>query len=328
MLNLSRRTLQQAVLAAIVSLAAGQAVAQGTYPDKPIRIVVGAPAGGSSDVLARVLGEGLAQQLGQPVIVDNKPGGSGVIGLQELLRSPRDGHTLLVGPNGLVSEMPHVVKMPVDPLKELRPVAELARTGLVLVGNPQLPARDVKSLVAYVKANPGKVSFASYSPGSVSHTLGLELNKLGGLDMVHVGYRGSPPALNDVMGGSVGVMFDGPATSIPLIRAGRLKAFATTAPQRLPALPDVPTLAELGHADLTEVVWMGLWAAPDVPAPVQTRLREATLRVLQQPKVRELFASLGLDAGSGASADELQRSLRVSFEKQGATLKAVGFKPE
>ena len=328
MLNLSRRTLQQAVLAAIVSLAAGQAVAQGTYPDKPIRIVVGAPAGGSSDVLARVLGEGLAQQLGQPVIVDNKPGGSGVFGLQELLRSPRDGHTLLVGPNGLVSEMPHVVKMPVDPLKELRPVAELARTGLVLVGNPQLPARDVKSLVAYVKANPGKVSFASYSPGSVSHTLGLELNKLGGLDMVHVGYRGSPPALNDVMGGSVGVMFDGPATSIPLIRAGRLKAFATTAPQRLPALPDVPTLAELGHADLTEVVWMGLWAAPDVPAPVQTRLREATLRVLQQPKVRELFASLGLDAGSGASADELQRSLRVSFEKQGATLKAVGFKPE
>ena len=325
-MNPSRRFFSLSALACAVVATAGTALAQ--FPEKPLRIVVGAPAGGSADIIARTLSEGLTQQLGQPVMVDNKPGGAGLIGLQEVLKAPRDGHTVMVSVNGLVSEIPHAMKMPVDPMKELRPVAELARTGLLFVGSPQVPASNVKEVIAYIKANPGKVNFASYSPGSLSHTLGLEFNKLTGTDMAHVGYKGSPPALTDLIGGHVSFMFDGPATSIPMIKGGKIKVFATTAPARLSMLPDVPTFAELGYKDLTETAWMGLFVAADVPAAAQTRLREAVLKVLEQPAVRQRFAALGLDMAPPASPDELVRSLRTASERQAATLKAVGFKPE
>ena len=324
--NTTRRAL---VWGAIASAALSGLAAQAqTFPDKPMKIIVGAPAGGSADVIARTLGEGVSQLLGQPVIVDNKPGAAGLIGTQELLKAPRDGHTVMIAVNGLVSEIPHVMKLPFDPMKELRPVAELARTGLLLVASPQVPASDVKGAVTHIKANPGKISYASYSTGSMSHTLGLEFNKLMGTDMVHVGYRGSPPALVDVMGGTVPYMFDGPATAIPLVKGGKLKALATTAPQRMGVLPDVPTFAELGHKELTEVVWMGLWTTPDVPAANQARLREAVLKVMQNPKVQQQFAGLGLEMGSGATPDELARGLKVASDKQAALLKAIGFKPE
>ena len=323
----TRRRFQLACLACAAALTGHPAFAQ-TFPSKPLRIVVGAPAGGSADVIARTLGQGMSALLGQPVIVDNKPGAAGLISTQELLKAPRDGHTLMIGVNGIVSEVPHVMKMPFDPLKELRPLVELARTGLVLVGNAQVPASDVKGVAAHVKANAGKISFASYSTGSMSHTLGLEFNKLMGTDMVHVGYRGSPPALADVMGGAVSYMFDGPATSIPLVKGGKLKAFATTAPKRLGLLPDVPTFAELGYPGLTEVVWMGLWTTPDVPAATQDRVRDAVMKVLQDPKVREQFAGLGLDVGSQATPDELSASLKAASEKQAMTLKAIGFQPQ
>lgn len=323
----SRRALVLGTIASAAALSCLGVQAQ-TFPEKPMKIIVGAPAGGSADVIARTLGEGISQLLGQPVIVDNKPGAAGLIGTQELLKAPRDGHTVMIAVNGLVSEIPHVMKVPFDPMKELRPVAELARTGLLMVASPQVPATDVKSAVAHIKANPGKMSFASYSTGSMSHTLGLEFNKLMGTDMIHVGYRGSPPALVDVAGGTVPFMFDGPATSIPLVKGGKIKALATTAPQRMSVLPDVPTFAELGYKDMTEVVWMGLWTTPDVPAAHQAKLRDAVLKVMQNPKVREQFAALGLEMGSGATPDELSRGLRTASDKQAATLKAIGFKPE
>lgn len=322
-----RREFALVALATATALLGNQAAAQ-AFPDKPIRIVVGAPAGGSADVIARVLGEGMSGMLKQPVIVDNKPGAAGVIGLQELLKSPRDGHTLMVAVNGVVTEIPHVVKMSVEPIKELRPVAELARTGLLMVGAPNLQANTLKEVVAHVKANPGKISYASYSTGTMSHTLGLEFNKLAGLDMMHVGYKGSPPALTDVMGGHVPYMFDGPATSIPMIKSGKVKAFATTSPTRMAVLPDVPTFAELGYKDMTEVVWMGLWVARDVPAAAQATLREAALKTLTQPAVKEKLAALGMEPGSTATPDEMSTGLRVAFDKQAATLKAIGFKPE
>lgn len=322
-----RRCFARTFLASAAAVLACSASAQ-TFPDKPLRVIVGAPAGGSADVIARTLGEGMSQLLGQPVVIDNKPGAAGLIGLQELLKAPRDGHTLMIAANGVVSEVPHVMKMPVAPLKELRPLAELARTGLVMVTATQSRIGDVKGAVAYIKANPGKVSFASYSPGSMSHTLGLEFNQANGTDMVHVGYRGSPPALVDVMSGSVAFMFDAPATSIPLIKGGKLKALATTAPRRLAVLPDVPTFSELGYKDLTETVWMGLWSTPEVPVAHQIKLRETALKVLQIPKVREQFAGLGLEVGSGSSQEELGRSLRSASDKQAAMLQAIGFRPE
>lgn len=325
-MTMNRRSFHRLALAGAATWLAGNAGAQG-FPDKPVKLLVGAPAGGTSDVVARMLGAGLSPLLGQPVLVDNKPGAAGVLAVQELLKSPRDGHTLLVAPNGVVSEIPHALKLPLDPMKELRPLVELARTGL-LVGAPNVPAANLKEVIAHVKANPGKISYASYSPGTLSHTLGLEFNRLAGTDLTHVGYRGSPPALNDVMAGHVAYMFDGPATSIPLIKAGKIKVFATTAPTRLAMLPDVPTFAELGFPSLTETAWMGVFLPADIPAPAQARLREAVLKAAADPSLRERFAALGLEMVTSPSSQELMASLRAASDRQAAALKVVGFKPE
>jgi len=325
---LSRRLWSRAALALALSASLGGAVAQ-TWPDKPIRLIVPAPAGGGVDFAARTLAERLASQLGQQVIVDNKPGGAGIIGTADLLKSPRDGSAFMVTINGIASEIPHVVKMPFDPLTALRPVAELARFGLVLAANPQVPANNLAEFINYAKSNKGKLNFASYTAGTVSHTLGLELNKAAGLDMVHVPYKGSPPALQDLMGGQVQVMFDASSNVAPHAKAGKLKVYATTAPQRLPSFPDVPTFTELGYKDLTEVSWVGLWTTPDMPAAIQQRLREATLRALQDPKLREVFTgTMGWSMGSGATSDELSASLRAASARQAALLQSIGFKPE
>jgi tripartite-type tricarboxylate transporter receptor subunit TctC len=327
-LNASRRRLSGAALAGALLLAAGLAGAQ-TWPDKPIRLVVGAPPGGTVDVAARGLAERLTPLLGQTVIVENKPGAAGLLGLQELLKSPRDGSTFMVQLNGLVSEVPHVVKTPVDPSKVLRPVAELGRTGLVLVGNAQqVPATDLKGALAWAKAQGSKVSYASYSAGSVSHTLGAELNKLAGLDMVHVPYKGSPPALQDLVGGQVQFMFDGPGNVAPFVKAGKLKVYATTSPTRMALMPEVPTFAELGYKDLTEAVWVGLWTTPDMASEIQARMREATLKALQDPKLREVLANLGMGPAGSATPDELMAQLRTASDKQAATLLGIGFKPD
>lgn len=323
----SRRRFHHVALAGALLLAAGVATAQ-TWPEKPIRLVVGGPPGGAVDVSARVLAQRLTPLLGQPVVVENKPGAAGLLGMQELLKAPRDGYTFMVQINGLVSEVPHVIKMPVDPFKTLLPLAEIGHGGLVFVGNAQVPAADLKSAIAYAKSNPGKISFASYSAGTVSHTLGLGLNKAAGLDMLHVPYKGSPPALQDLMGGQVQFMFDGAGNVLPHLKSGRIKVFATTAPSRLAMMPDVPTFAELGYKDLTETVWIGLFTTPDMPAAIQTKMREAALKALQDPKARESLATIGLAPGSAATPDELMASLRAASDRQAATLQAIGFKTE
>jgi tripartite-type tricarboxylate transporter receptor subunit TctC len=326
-MNTNRRTFAATLLASVALLGAGPAAAQ-AFPAKPFRIVVGAPPGGTADLMARLLAEGLTAQFGQSVIVDNRPGAAGLLGVQELLKSPRDGYTLMVGVNGLVSEVPHAMKLPIDPMKELYPLVELGRSGLLFVGSPAVPASNLKEVVAHIKANPGKISYASYSPGSLSHTLGLAFNRIMGTDMTHVGYKGSPPALADVMAGHVSYMFDGPATSIPHIRSGKLKVFATSAPARISALPDVPTFAELGYGQLTETAWMGLWVTPDVPAPIQARLHEAVIKVMAQPAVQQKFRELGMDVAASPTPDELMLSLRIASKRQADILAAIGFKLE
>jgi tripartite-type tricarboxylate transporter receptor subunit TctC len=329
--HLSRRRFHRAALAAALgsTLLFAQPVTAQTWPDKPIRLVVPAPAGSGLDQVSRILAERLSPALGQQVIVDNKPGAAGIIGAGDVLKSPRDGSTFMVMINGFASEIPHAVKMPFDPLTTFRPLVELARYGLVFASHPLVPANDLAGFIAYAKANRGKVNFASSSAGTVSHTLGLELNKAAGLDMVHVPYKGSPPALQDLMGGQVQVMFDASSNVQPFAKAGKLKVLATTAPQRLATFPDVPTFAELGYKDITAVAWAGLWSAADVPAPIQQKMREATLKVLQDPKVRETFVTaMGWGLGSGATPEEMVASLRAESDRQAARLKAIGFKPE
>jgi tripartite-type tricarboxylate transporter receptor subunit TctC len=325
--NTTRRAALGALAGAALLAAAPAAFAQ-AWPTKPVRIVIGAPPGGTADIVARLLAEGLQKEWGQPVIVEPKPGAVGMIAMQDLLTQPADGYTLMVSVNALVTEIPHVIKVRFDPFKDVKPLADLSRSGLVFVGNTTLPAKNVPEVVAYVKANPGKVSYASYSAGTISHTMGLELNKAAGIDLNHVPYKGSPPALQDVAGGHVALMFDGPATSIPMIKGGKIKAFAVSGPKRNPALPDVPTFAEQGYPMLEEVAWMGLWIKPGVPDDIQARIRQATLKVMAQPTVQARLADMGSDQGSGAAPNELAKSLREASDKQGATLRALGIKPQ
>ena len=324
--NLRRSWLQMASVSAL--LIAGLPVQAQNYPEKPVRIVVGAPAGGAADVTARLLAEKMSPVLGQPVVIDNKPGAGGLLGIQELMKSPRDGYTLMVNISGVISEVPHAIKVPFDPFKVVQPQVEMARGGLVFVTNTQTGAQNLEAFIKYAKANKDKVSFGSYSAGTVSHTLGLELNKVAGLDMVHVGYKGSPPALQDLIGGSVQALFDGSGNVLPHVRSGKLKPLAVTSPQRMSLFPDVPTFAELGYKDLTEVVSLILFTAPDVPAPIQAKVREAAMKALQDTKLRETFNNLGLAMGTSATPDELMANLRAASDKQGALLKSVGFKLE
>lgn len=323
----TRRTLFSVATALAMGCAALPAWSQ-AFADKPIRIVVGGPAGGGLDVTARMLADQMGPLLGQPVIIDNKPGAAGLIGMQELLKSPHDGYTLLVSLNGLVSEVPHFIKMPLDPMKALQPLTEMARGGLVFTTNVQTGAQDLDGFIKYVKANKGKVSYASYSPGTVSHTLGLELNKAAGLDMLHVGYKGSPPAIQDLIGGSVQGLFDAAGNVLPHIKSGKLRALATTAPQRLSLLPEVPTFAELGYKDLTEVISIVLFTTPDVPLAVKTKIRDAAMKALQDAKLRESYNSFGMAPGAGATPEDMMAGLRASSDKQGALLKTIGFKVE
>jgi len=323
----NRRNLGAATAAAFAMLAAPALFAQ-TPSDKPLRIIAAGTSGASADIVARLFGDGLQKELNRPVIVEPKPGAGGALAVNDLMQAPHDGNTVLVAVNALVSEIPHIVKLRIDMAKEIKPIAELARGGLVMVGNPSVPAKNLAEVIAYVKANPAKVSFASYSAGTMSHVMGLQLNKAAGIDMLHVGYKGSSPALTDVMGGHVPLMFDGIPTSIPLIKAGKIVPYAVSLPQRSPILPNVPTFTELGYPQLEALAWIGLWVTPDLPAAMQQRLREAALKVLDQPATRERLKEVGLDVGQPRTPDEMTKSLRVDYERVGAVLQSINFKPE
>ncbi len=326
----SRFTSAVRCLAATVTLCAvgaGSVMAQ-AFPEKPLRIVVPAPPGGTLDIVARTLADAMQPMFGQPIIVDNKAGAVGMLGVHELIGAPADGYTVMVHISGIASEIPYLAKPRYDPFKDIKPIAELTRSGLVFVGAPNLEAASLKDVIAWVKGNPGKVSYASYTSGTIAHTLGAELNKAAGLDMTHIGYKGSPPALQDVMGGHVALMFDGPATSVPLIKGNKIKAFAVSTPQRIAALPNVPTFTELGFPGLTQEAWVGLWVHPGVPEAVQAKLRDLALKAMQQARVRERVTDLGMEPGRASSSDELSAALRSAHKRQGAALEAIGFKPE
>jgi tripartite-type tricarboxylate transporter receptor subunit TctC len=326
-------TRRQAVCAVALAVAGFNGVAFGQsadkWPEKPIRIVVGAPAGGSADILARAVGDGLSKALGQPVVVDNKPGAMGGIATDALFSAPRDGYTYMMAVNSLVSEIPYTIKPKYDPFKELVPLVEIVNSPLVLITNPALGVSSLKEMVAYVKANPGKTSFASYSAGTLSHVMGLQLNKAAGLDMQHIGYKGSPPAVQDVMAGQVQFMFDGAATSIPGIKGSKLKALAVTSTLRSPVLPDVPTMAELGYPAMTQFPWIALWTTPDAPAAIQSKMRAEVIKVLADTALRQKFANFGLEVDpKSPTVVEMQQTLRKEHQTVGALLNSINYKPE
>lgn len=326
----ARPTSRRLALMAIACAAtlAAPAFAQATWPSKPIRLIVAGPAGGSADALARVLANGLQEELGQPVIVESKAGASGALAINELTAKGKDGYTFLVIQDGALSEAPLTYKVNYDPFKDLTPLAQLTRTGLVLVANKDLPVSNVKDWVEYAKKQSGGVEFASYATGFKGHTSGMLLGQLTGITMRHVGYKGSPPALADVMGGHVPFMFDGLTTSGPLVNSGKIKALAVLYPTRLSALPDVPTFTEQGYPQLAKPGWFAVWSRPDVAPAIQQKVRAATLAHLQKESSRKQIEMLGMEPGLPVTTQEMMADLKEAAQKQAALLKSINYQPE
>ncbi len=291
------------------------------WTDKPVKLLVPAPAGGNIDVIARLVADQLATDLGQPMVVENRPGAGGAIAVQALRAAPADGQTVLVIASNVLTEIPHVLKGGFDPLKDVKPVGIVARGNLVMIAAPNVPAKDFKGFVAYAKKNPGNLSFASYSAGTISHYAGMILNQKAGLDLQHVPFQGAPPALAQVMGGQIPVMFDGYATSRNLISTGKVQVYAVAAKQRLSQLPEVPTLTELGYPELDFSNWMGVVVSSAMSPELQERIHKALRNVALNPKFRGRMFASGFEGAEDWSIQQLTQSVKTDFDRNGAIVK-------
>jgi tripartite-type tricarboxylate transporter receptor subunit TctC len=318
-LRISARWIYRAILISLtVTFMSPAAMA---WTDKPVKLLVPAPAGGNIDVIARLLADQLAADIGQPMVVENKPGAGGAIAVQALRSAPADGQTVLVTASNVLTEIPHVLKSGFDPNKDVRTVGIVARGVLVMIAAPNVPAKDLKGFVTYAKKNPGSLSFASYSAGTLSHYAGMILNQKAGLDLQHVPFQGSPPALAQVMGGQIPVMFDGYATSRNLIATGKVQAYAVAAKNRLSQMPDVPTLTELGYPELDFSNWMGVVVSSAMSPELQEKIHKAVRQVALNPKFRGRMFASGFEGAEDWSIQQLTQSVKTDFDRNAAIVK-------
>ncbi len=318
-----RRTLTAAATLALAAALPGVALAQ-AYPDKPITMVVPFSAGGTTDILARIVGRALEGELGQPIVIDNKAGAGGNIGAQAAARAKADGYTLFMGTVGThgINESLYR-KLPYSPLGDFQPISRVAMVPNMLVAHPSQPYKTVKELIDYAKANPGKVNVASSGSGTSIH-LSAELFKaMTGVDMQHVPYKGSAPAMADLVGGQTDIMFDNMPSAIQHVRAGKLRAIAVTTDKRSAELPDLPTIAEAGVPGYNATSWFGLFTNRKVPAEVLARLSAATMKVLSKPEVIKQMAEQGAVAHPEKPA-EFEAFVKAETAKWGPVVKQSG----
>lgn len=299
------------------------AVAAAEYPDKPIRLLVPYPPGGITDVLTRSLAELMRKELGQPVIVENRPGANTAVAAQALAQSPADGYTVMMAAAATVVMNPLLyAKLAYDPVRDFTPVARIAETPLVLVVRSDSPARTLADLIASAKAKPAGASFASTGMGSTLHLAGELLQLETGTQMLHVPYKGSAPALNGVLGGETQFMIDSVGSSIPLIKGGKLRGVAVTSANRLPALPDVPTVAESGVPGFDVSTWFGLLVPRQTPAAVVNRLNAAVAVAVRDPAFRTQFEAVGLIVPAPIDPATFARFIQAETAKWGPLIKA------
>jgi len=299
-----------------------------SYPERPIRFVVPFAPGGSTDTLARSIGIKLAESMGQQIVVDNRSGGNGNIGMQIVADAPPDGYTIVLGYIANLAIGPHLyAKLPFDPVKSFAPITLLAESPNILVAHPSLPVKNVKELIAYAKAHPGKLNFGSASVASVGHLTGIMLNQMAGIDMQHVPYKGSGQAVVDVVGGQIQLMFSGMSSVMPHVKAGRLKALAVTGAKRSPAVPDVPTIAESGFPGFSATAWYGVLAPAKTPKPIVTRLHDETVKALAQPDVKQRLESVGFEI-VGGTPEQFGAYIKTEIKKWEKVVKASGARPE
>jgi tripartite-type tricarboxylate transporter receptor subunit TctC len=307
--------------------AAGAAAAQ-PYPSKPVRFVVPFAPGGSTDTLARALGQKMADSLGQQVVIDNRTGANGNIGMEIVAKSPPDGHTIVLGYIANVAIGPSLYdKLPFDPVRDYEAVTLLATSPNVLVAHSTVQGTNLKEVIALAKAKPGQVNYASASVASVGHLTGELLNQLAGMKMVHVAYKGSGQAVTDLLGGHIQLMFSGFSSVMPHIKSGKLRAIVQTGEKRSPALPDVPTIAESGFPKFEATAWYGVHAPAKTPKPVINRLNAEFVKALKAPDVKERLNALGFEL-VGSTPEYYASYIKSEITKWAKVVKASGAKPE
>ena len=322
MLRRSLAALAVAFLAATVPDALAQA-----YPTRPVKIVVPFAAGGPADIYARAIGERLQAALGQPFVVENRPGGGAVVGTDLVAKSAPDGYTLLMMSNTHTVNESLLPDKPYQLLRDLVPVAPVNYSDLVLVIHPSVPASTLAEFLALAKAKPGGLNYASSGPGTPYHMAGELFKAMAGVDIVHVPYKGSSGARTDILGGQVQMMFDAITTMAPNVRAGKLKALATSGKTRSPVLPEVPTVAEAGVAGYEAVIWLGFMAPAGTPRPIVERLNAAITRAANAPEMKDTWAKQGAVAMSMTPA-EFERFMRDDIEKWARVVKVSGARPD
>jgi tripartite-type tricarboxylate transporter receptor subunit TctC len=314
-----------AIMAAVLCMAAA-AQAQ-PYPAKSVRVIAGFPPGSGADITARVIGARLSEALGQQVVVENRPGAGSNIAAEIAAKSTADGYTLFIGTVANTINATLYAKLPFDFARDFAPVALTTATPNILVVHPSLPARSVAELVALAKGRPGQLNYSSSGVGTTPHLSAELFNAMAGVKMLHVPYKGSPPAVTDLIAGEVALMFSPSSTVLPHVKTGRLRALAVTTAARLPSLPELPTIAESGLKGYETITWFGFVAPARTPQAVITRLNAEIVKVLALPEVRNLFASQGIET-LGGTPDRFASYIRDEIAKWAKVIQLSGAKAE
>jgi tripartite-type tricarboxylate transporter receptor subunit TctC len=317
-------TLLLAVTLGVLSVCAS---AQTPYPTRPLRVIVPYPPGGGNDIIGRIAAEELTKRLGQQAVVDNRPGGSTVIGAELVSKAPPDGYTLLVTSHTTFAFLPNLrSKLPYDPIRDFEPISLMATQSFVLVTHPSLPARTVKDVIALARAQPGQLTFASSGVGTGTHFSGEQLKVLAGIDIRHIPYKGGGPALNDLVAGHVSMGFGSIASTQPFVKQGKLRLIAITAAKRSAAAPDVPTIGETVKGyEMTP--WNAMFAPKGTPRAIVERLNRETVAGIRSPEASRRLALLGYDAAA-SSPEELAAHVKSELARYAKLIKAIGFREE
>ena len=312
---------------AIALCAVGAAQAQSDYPNKPIRMIVGYAPGGGTDIMARIVATRMSEHLGQSVVVENRPGNSGIVGATAVARSAPDGYTLMMGVMSLNTIQPHLVQLPYDPIRDLTPINLVASVPHFILVPPSLGINSVQELIAYIKKNPGKVSYPSAGTGTSTHLAG-EMFRLqaGNLDIVHIPYKSAGNSMPDLLAGRVQVAFETMPTVAAYIKQGKLKALATTSPKRLADFPDVPTMAEVGMPDYKMRTWYGLFGPGGMPAPLVSKLHAEVAHAVQAPEAKGKLVEMGMDDSVTPTPEAFSAMVLSELDYFGKLIKQAGIK--
>ena len=310
---------------ALVALSVTCSIAAQPYPARPVRLVVAQSTGGNADFVARAYAQRLAERFGQQIVVDNRPGAAGIIGSEIVARAAADGYTLLLAPTGFSINPGLYTKLPFDPLRDFAAVSLLGISFAVVVVNPQSPIRNIQELIALAKSRPGQLHFASSGMAAATHLAGELFNSMAGVKIVHVAYKGAPPALVDLAGGRIDVMFASPPSAMPLVRSGRLRAIATTGSKRAAYLPDMPTVSESGVPGYENTIWQALLAPARTPSAVIAQLHREIAVIAKRPDMRERLAADGSEA-LGSTPQETAAHISAEIARYTRLTKAIGLK--